>query len=95
MLVLSVIGVIAALTLPGIIQSTNDKIMKTKWKKAYNTIIQATRMQLAKEESINVTTIKNICLFQETAKQIQLFRIAQWHAYQAGAAAQNLQPQFP
>lgn len=44
MLVLSVIGVIAALTIPGIIQSTNDKQTVAKLKKTYSVLSQATTM---------------------------------------------------
>lgn len=41
MLVLSVIGVIAALTIPGIVQNLNDKQYKVAYKKAYTEIAQA------------------------------------------------------
>lgn len=41
MLVLSVIGVIAALTIPGIVQNTQDRLTKVRWKKAYSQVVQA------------------------------------------------------
>lgn len=40
MLVLSVIGVIAALTLPGVIQNLNNKQYKTMWRKNFSVISQ-------------------------------------------------------
>lgn len=44
MLVLSVIGVIAALTIPGVVQNTQNKQTVTKLKKIYSTISQSAQM---------------------------------------------------
>ena len=44
MLVLSIIGVIAALTIPGIIQSTNNKSNITMAKKVYSNLAQAVNL---------------------------------------------------
>lgn len=48
MLVLSVIGVIAALTLPGVIQNLNNKQYKTMWRKDFSIVSQA-MMQVLNE----------------------------------------------
>lgn len=47
MLVLSVIGVIAALTIPGIIQNTQNKQTVTQLKKVYSELSQATTLLIA------------------------------------------------
>lgn len=44
MLVLSVIGVIAALTIPGLVQNLNDKQNIVMWKKDYSEVSQSLRM---------------------------------------------------
>lgn len=44
MLVLSVIGVISALTIPGIVQNTQDNIAKIRWKKQFSVMSQATSL---------------------------------------------------
>lgn len=44
LLVLSVIGVIAALTIPTLLQKSNDKQYQVKFKKAYSIISQATTL---------------------------------------------------
>lgn len=40
LLVLSVIGVVAALTIPTLIQKVNDDQYKVKWKKTYSVVSQ-------------------------------------------------------
>lgn len=51
MLVLSVIGVIAALTIPGIIQNTQNKQTVTQLKKVYSELLQATTLIVADNEN--------------------------------------------
>lgn len=66
MLVLSIIGVIAALTIPGIVQNLNDKQLKTKWKKTYSDINQAFTLIKTDNDgtlasaSSSSTTLKNL-----------------------------------
>lgn len=56
MLVLSVIGVIAALTIPGIMQNTQNKQTVTRLKKEYSTLQQAFTTLLADNEG-DITSI--------------------------------------
>lgn len=57
MLVLSVIGVIAALTIPGIVQNTQNKQTVIKLKKAFSVLSQATTTAIAD----NGGSFKGIC----------------------------------
>lgn len=50
MLVLSVIGMIAALTIPGIIQSTQEKQALVKLKKEYSTLSQGINSMIANDD---------------------------------------------
>lgn len=46
MLVLSVIGIISALTIPGVVQNLNDKQGIVSWKKAFSDLSQAQKMAM-------------------------------------------------
>lgn len=50
MLVLSVIGVIAALTIPGIVQNTQDKMALARLKKEYSTLQQGINSLIANDD---------------------------------------------
>lgn len=72
MLVLSVIGVIAALTIPGLIQNLNDRQYKTLWKKDFSTISQAMRMVLDNEGSYNTFLTGYYNLAPELKKYVSI-----------------------
>lgn len=57
LLVLSVIGVVASLTIPTLIQKISSDQYKTGWKKAYTTVSQAAIMQTAQEGQVNILTL--------------------------------------
>jgi prepilin-type N-terminal cleavage/methylation domain-containing protein len=52
LLTLLIIGVVASLVIPGIIADTQEQELKTAWKKAYATISNAARLQLAEEDRL-------------------------------------------
>lgn len=55
LLVLSVIGIVAALTIPTLIQKISDNQYKTAWKKEFSSIAQATTMIIASNTSVKGT----------------------------------------
>ncbi|MFA6989038.1 MAG: type II secretion system protein [Candidatus Gastranaerophilaceae bacterium] len=57
LITLAIIGIIAAMTIPGLIANTNDQELKTAWKKAYSDISQATLLIMAD----NGGTMTNLC----------------------------------
>lgn len=59
LITLLIIGVVASLVIPNIIADTQEQELKTAWKKAYATVSNATKLQMAEEGSVTVSTIKN------------------------------------
>lgn len=57
LLVLSVIGVVAALTIPALVQKVSDDQYKVAWKKAFSQISQATNMIITN----NSGSFMNLC----------------------------------
>lgn len=57
LITLGIIGVVAALTIPALMNNTNDKQLKVAWKKAYTVLSQATISVL----NDNDGTLKGLC----------------------------------
>lgn len=55
LITLAIIGVIAAMTIPSLINSTNDTELRVQWKKAFSTMSDATLMVVANKGSIDFT----------------------------------------
>lgn len=66
LLVLSVIGVVAALTIPTLVQKVSDSNLKAAWKKQYSVLAQATTMLQANPGFIDVSTSTTIRSAYET-----------------------------
>lgn len=49
LITLGIIGVVAAITIPTLVNKNNEKIRETQLKKAYSTLSQVNRLMLAKD----------------------------------------------
>lgn len=76
MLVLSVIGVIAALTIPGLVQNLNSNQNKTVWKKSFSEINQAIQSIMVDNDG----SMKNLncydwnCFHSELVKRMKVLK---------------------
>lgn len=57
LIALTIIGVVAAITIPSLVQKTHDVELKTAWKKAYAELNQATISIMSE----NAGNLKNLC----------------------------------
>lgn len=90
---LAIIGVVAALTIPSLIQRTQDQQFKSAWKKAYSNFAQATN-RIIQEKGTNLlnycATNDNDCIIDEYAKYLGYTKHCYqgdancWHARNAG-----------
>lgn len=67
LIVLFIIGIVASLTVPGLIQNLQNAEMKVAWKKSYADLEQATGRIL-----IDYQTLKNICFDNNCLRDIYL-----------------------
>ena len=66
LIVLSIIGIVAAMTLPVLVSNINDKIFKTKVKKAYFATKAACHQMLAADDVSDVVDSKLFTLMKKT-----------------------------
>jgi len=87
---LGIIGLVAEMTIPALIKSTQDAVLKTTWKKEYSVFSQATMMAISDNGGslYGVCTNNNACLrdlyfnylnYSKKCEDAQSFGVC-WHA---------------
>ncbi len=58
LITLGIIGVVAAMTLPALVQNYNKKILETAFKKSVNTVLNTNKMLLAQKEQFSLCDLE-------------------------------------
>ena len=79
LLVITIIGVVAALTIPNLIQNTQNQQIKAAWKKKYAAISQATQMIIIdRENMMGIDTITPDQLRDLYKEKMSIIRNCNW-----------------
>ena len=77
LITIGVIGIVAAIAIPSLINHYNDKVLETKYKKAKNIIINGYKLMMAKDQLFDISQLEFMSDFENKAAEAhkEVFKI--------------------